>query len=384
MTRVELYAARCPGCGARVVAPAGLEPGSPFETTQCGSNHVYVTCDDHHIDFRLAVLNGTRKAEVHYVKRYIMRNARNFHRILFRVVPLGLVIGLVLTATQAYGYYGGRHGGHQGYGYYGGYHGGQYRHSYGRHRYGYYPYRYGGRYRYSYGRRYGYYPYRYRGAYGSYSTTPPVTAPGSQGAAPNGGAYGGNAAIPPTTGPDYSGVSRNSSPGTLDGGGWARLAEGRYSQALSIFAAEARNRPSAGRPKVGYALSTAAGGDLRRGVWAMRRALGVDPEYIHYMTIDEPLRSRVAQLITRYRDNDGAAVRNAEAAFMLASLHYLLGDRDSARIAIDLAVADGDRSSSTGNLKRLIDAGLTPDTQHERRADPRPSADGTLRSADAY
>ncbi len=82
----------------------------PFETTQCGSNHVYVTCDDHHIDFRLAVLNGTRKAEVRYVKRYIMRNARNFHRILFRVVPLGLLIGLALTATQAYGYSGGRHG----------------------------------------------------------------------------------------------------------------------------------------------------------------------------------------------------------------------------------------------------------------------------------
>ena len=32
VTRVELYAARCRGCGARVVAPApsGLEPGSPF------------------------------------------------------------------------------------------------------------------------------------------------------------------------------------------------------------------------------------------------------------------------------------------------------------------------------------------------------------------
>ncbi len=32
VTRVALYEARCPGCGARVVAPApaGLEPGSPF------------------------------------------------------------------------------------------------------------------------------------------------------------------------------------------------------------------------------------------------------------------------------------------------------------------------------------------------------------------
>ena len=157
-----------------------------------------------------------------------------------------------------------------------------------------------------------------------------------------------------------------------------------YDDALREFANEAPRHPSHGLPKIGYALSTAASGDLRRGVWAMRRALGVDPESIHYMTIDEPLRSRVAQLITRYRDNDGAAVRNANAAFMLASLHYLLGETDSARIAIDLAVADGDRSTSTGNLKRLIDADLTPDTQHERRADPRPSTEGTLRSADVY
>ncbi len=86
----------------------------------------------------------------------------------------------------------------------------------------------------------------------------------------------------------------------------------------------------------------------------------------------------------RYRDNDGRAVTNAEAAFMLASLHYLLGDTDSARTAIDRAIADGDRSSGTGNLKRLIDTDPAPDTQRERRADPRPSADGTLRSADVY
>jgi hypothetical protein len=346
-----------------------------------------------------------------------MRKTRNVYSVLFRVASLGLVIGLVLTATQAYGYYGGRHGGHHGYGYYGGQYGGHYRYSYGRHRYGYYPYRYGGHYRYSYGRRYGYYPYRsgghyhgglvhgllsipstivgslfgyhrspgyHGGAYGNHSTAPPATAPGGNGVPPSGGGYGGNSTAPPATGPGGNGASRNSGPGTIDGGGWARLAEGRYSQALAIFAAEASNRPNAGRPKVGYALSTAASGDLRRGVWAMRRALRIDPESMHYMTLDEPLRTQVTQIVTRYRDNPGPAVRNAEAAFMLASLHYLLGDTDSARTAIDLAVADGDRSSSGGNLKRLIGVDLTPDPQRERRADPGPSADGTSRSADVY
>ena len=320
-----------------------------------------------------------------------MRKTRNLHSVLFRVASLGLAIGLVLTATQAYGYYGSRHGGygyyggrHGGYGYYGGRHGGYgyYGGRYGG--YGYSPYRYGGRYRYSYGRSYGYYPYRSGGTYGSYPTTPPATAPGGQGVAPNGGIYGGNSTAPPATGSGGNGASQNNGPGTTDGGGWARLAEGRYSQALAIFAAEASNRPNAGRPKVGYALSTAAGGDLRRGVWAMRRALRIDPESMHYMTLDAPLRARVTQIVTRYRDNAGPAVRNADAAFMRASLHYLLGDMDSARAAIDLAVADGGSGSGTGDLKRLIDADRTPDTQRERRTDPRPSADGTSRSADVY
>ncbi|MFQ6017154.1 MAG: hypothetical protein ACE5KF_03070 [Kiloniellaceae bacterium] len=354
-----------------------------------------------------------------------MPKTRTIHGILFRIAPVVLVIGLVLTATEAYGYY----GGHYRYGYYpyrhGGYYGGHHRYSYGHRRYGYYPYRhggyYGGRHRYSYGhRRYGYYPYRHGGyhgglAYGLLSipgavvgslfgyhhspyygpshrggvyrgdpTAPPATGPGATGVPPNGGAYGGNSTTPPTTGPDDTGASLNRGPDAIDGGGWALLADGRYSQALSIFGAEASSRPNAGRPKVGYALSAAAGGDLRRGVWAMRRALRIDPKSIHYMTIDESLRLRVEQLIARYRDNPGRTVHNAEAAFMLASLHYLLGDTNSARTAIDLVVAGGDRNSSTSNLKRLIDTDPNSDTQRGRRAAPRPSEDGTVRSTNYY
>ena len=205
-------------------------------------------CDGHHIDFRLPVINGTREAGVHYVKRCTMRKIQNVRGVLLRVASLGLVIGLALTATQAYGYSGGRHGGHYGYGYYGGQHGGQYRHSYSRHRYGYYPYRYGGRYHGGlvhgllsvpstvvgslFGHRHG--PGYHGGAYGNRSTTPPATGPGGNGAPSSGGAYGGNAAIPPTTGPDQRGASRDSSLGTMDGGGWARLAEGRHFSDSSI------------------------------------------------------------------------------------------------------------------------------------------------------
>ncbi len=81
-------------------------------------------CDGHHIGSRLAALNGTRKAGVHYVKRCTMRKIQNVRGVLLRVASLGLLIGLALTATQADGYSGGRHGGQHGYGYYGSYYGG--------------------------------------------------------------------------------------------------------------------------------------------------------------------------------------------------------------------------------------------------------------------
>ncbi len=365
-----------------------------------------------------------------------MRQPQTIHSILFRIAPVGLAIGLVLTATQAYGYYGGGHGygygghgygygdrsygyGGRGYGYGGrgyGYGGHGYGH-YGGHRgYGYYGgHHYGGLVYgllsipsavvgtlFGYHRSPGYYGGTYGnhstippatgpagnaapprgGAYGGDSTTPPATGPGGNAAPPSGGAHGGDSTPPPATRPGGNDASQNNGPGTIDGGGWARLAEGRYSQALSIFAAQASGRPNEGRPKVGFALSAAAGGDLRRGVWAMRRAMRIDPNSMHYMTIDQPLRSRVEQLVTRYNDDAGRTVRNAEAAFMLASLHYLLGDMNSARNAVDQAVADGDPNSSTSNLKHLIGVDLTPDTQRERPTDREPPANGTLRSVD--
>ena len=100
-----------------------------------------------------------------------MRKARNRRAIALPAALIGMAIGLVLTATQAYAYYGGhRYGGY----YYGGYGGHYYGRHYGR-SYGYYRYRpyyygrrhYGGNYGRSYGYyRPGYYGRRHGGYYG--------------------------------------------------------------------------------------------------------------------------------------------------------------------------------------------------------------------------
>ncbi len=142
-------------------------------------------------------------------------------------------------------------------------------------------------------------------------------------------------------------------------GAWASLAEGHYARALAAFVDEASSHPNQGRPKVGYALSAAANGDLVRGVWAMRRALRVDPDAMQYVTVDGALRHRVEQLIARYVESADYALDDAEATFMLASLYYLLRESDSARNAVKVALAGDASSPSTVNLGRIIERDLT-------------------------
>ncbi len=276
-----------------------------------------------------------------------MRKNRTVCHFLKCIAPVCVAAGLNFAATQADAYYSGYRGGYYG-GHYSGYHGG----------YRQYGFR-GGYYRgYRSGRYYGGYPYRgysYGGAYNGYSYSQP-RPPSSA------GTYNGETNPAPQPNSD---ASRES----VSNGGWARLAEGQYSAALSIFAEQATSQPKSGRPKVGYALSAAASGDLRQGIWAMRRAIEIDPDSIHYMTIDESLRPRIEQLIARYQTNPDRTSGNADAAFMRASLHYLLGNAKSARSQADLAVAAGDRRSSTVNLERLIDKEIDVNPQHDEESD---------------
>ncbi len=283
-----------------------------------------------------------------------MSKVRATRRLVSRIAAVGLALGLVCTGTIAYagGYYGGHHGA-----YYGGHHGhGHYGHRYYGHRY------YGHR---SYGHGYygrGHYAYRHGYVPGVLSIPGAVIdslfghydrphRSGRDRYRPSqyDGADPGDTA-PPAAAPDDTGASL--------GHGWGQLADGRYSQALSTFSREALSDPRNGGSTVGFALSAAAMGDLARGVWAMRRAVRLDPDAMHYVTIDAALRPRLEELVTHYRGNAYPAVDSAEAAFMLASLHYLLGDIDSAKSAIVLAVAEGDRDSSTANLRHLVDQEL--------------------------
>ena len=255
----------------------------------------------------------------------------------------GLFIIALLIPDLSFAYYrGGHHGsyGHYGHGRYGysrhyGYsHYGHSRH-YGYRRYGghsYYPNKY---YR---GNYYSYSPSRnYRQYSGSYSVTIPE----------NTRVYS-DSNVYQQSNVKYSGINSSA---------WQTLGLGQYNGALNVFAEEAQSHPDSGVPKAGYALATAANGDLVRGIWAMRRAFRIDPDSLHYLQLDKKSHILVENLIGQYssQKNDG----NVDQDFMISALHYLKHDYLAAKQSIINAQQYGDKSSSVTNLKRLINQQLT-------------------------
>jgi len=138
--------------------------------------------------------------------------------------------------------------------------------------------------------------------------------------------------------------------------GWALLAEDRPDEALSVFARAAAAWPEAGSPKAGYAIAQALQGDLPTAVWAMRRALSLDPTSLDYLSIDEALRPRIETLIARFEATlRGTPTQALDGAFMVAALSYIVHDRDRTRVAAERVIELGDDSGSAGNLLRMVD-----------------------------
>jgi len=137
--------------------------------------------------------------------------------------------------------------------------------------------------------------------------------------------------------------------------GWELLADGRTTDALPLFAGQARASPGAGQPKAGYALAYAMTGDLATGAWAMRRAFRTDPDSLRTIVMPGPLGERVREVIGRYESTvakgHGASV---DGAFMVTALSFLLHDDATARATAARMAVLGDRSRSAQNLSRLV------------------------------
>jgi len=196
-----------------------------------------------------------------------------------------------------------------------------------------------------------YYGPRYRGAYGSHGYAYPRDYRDRYGYGY--GVYGFTIPKNSPSGPPENAdatLSERMAPG------WDLLAEGKASKAVSVFAAASAAHPDAGGPKAGYAIAQAMTGDLPTGVWAMRRALAVDPVGLHYLTVDDDLATQLKVVIERYAANRfGTPSQRVDGAFMVAALSYLVQDAQGARTALADARGLGDGTNSTENLMRLVD-----------------------------
>jgi len=141
----------------------------------------------------------------------------------------------------------------------------------------------------------------------------------------------------------------------IDSPGWSYLAQGNFQSAINIFAKDIESYPDAGIPKVGFALASAATGNLTKGVLAMREAFQIDPDSIHYLYFDEKVLAIINDLIEEYEYKLQQSNNRPDEAFMVSSLHYLKYDYGSAHEAINRAIMDGDKSPSMGELHRLVD-----------------------------
>lgn len=250
---------------------------------------------------------------------------------LFNTKPLltlliyTLLVFTIAAPNLSYGYYSGRHYGS--YGHSG--HSSHYRYNrYGRHNY--YPKR-------SYRRSYSRYPrQRYYSNYRQYPRSYSFTVPS------NFGVYSSDTY--------YQQLSTKYS--AINSSAWQSLAQGQYREALGVFANEAQSHPNSGVPKAGYAIASAAAGDLNKGVWAMKRAFRIDPDSLHYLQLNETNNQLINDLIEQYTIQKKQGV--ADQDFMISALYYLNHNYLAANQSILDAKVYANNNESMTNLHRLI------------------------------
>lgn len=124
--------------------------------------------------------------------------------------------------------------------------------------------------------------------------------------------------------------------------GWELLAKGDNVEAARTFIDEIGKDEMAGAPKLGYALAMAAGGDLEKGTWAIRRAFDVDPEGTSDVVISGKLRSVVESVTEKYVADAETNGIGKDNSYSLATLFMLQGDIEAAELVAKNSPVDQD------------------------------------------
>ena len=121
--------------------------------------------------------------------------------------------------------------------------------------------------------------------------------------------------------------------------GWELLAKGDNVEAARTFIDEIGKDEMAGAPKLGYALAMAAGGDLEKGTWAIRRAFDVDPEGTSDVVISGKLRSVVESVTEKYVADAETNGIGKDNSYSLATLFMLQGDIEAAELVAKILLS---------------------------------------------
>jgi hypothetical protein len=188
----------------------------------------------------------------------------------------------------------------------------------------------------------------------------PGAAPEDPGGMPEEAAPGD--AAPPQPEPTWSFVNR-------------RVAQA----ALREFAIEALRHPDEAEAKAGFAIAAAILGQDEKACWALRRAAATGLDSLHALVATGGgADGQIRLLITRY-----GARRGADARFVTAMLHWLLGEDTLAQQNAAMAIAAGDGDPALAAIcqgTRQAESGppLPEDGRPESReagpSEPRPTS----------
>ena len=135
--------------------------------------------------------------------------------------------------------------------------------------------------------------------------------------------------------------------------GWELLANSRIADASSAFAGNINNNVRPGESRVGFAVSSAASGNLDLGVKAMKRAFALNSGEVGSLMFDEKLLPMVEDLTRQYEARMDTGSSKNDDAFMLAAMYQMQGDPEMASMAMDYVV-DAKSETGTANLASLI------------------------------
>lgn len=135
---------------------------------------------------------------------------------------------------------------------------------------------------------------------------------------------------------------------------WRMVSEGYYREARNVFSRLSIERPDDGTLRIGYAIASGLEYDAGAAVFAMRRALELDPISVRLVPVDSVLRRRVLDLVDHFAAESRRNEFDRDALFMVAALNTVIGEDGLAFFAIDRAIDLGDEAVSTYNLDSII------------------------------